>query len=66
MSSDQPVDPQFSLPIVSYPMCAAKMRLASAEPNATDPKLRITFDCECGFEKQKTEHNTHKNVRDHL
>jgi hypothetical protein len=66
IATDQQTTPQLSLPIVSCPMCAAKMRLAGAEPNVTDSKLRITFDCKCGFEYRMSERIAQRVVRDHL
>jgi len=47
-------------------MCGAKMRISSAEPNGNDPKLRIKFDCECGFEYRMSERIANRIVRDDL
>ena len=66
MAIDQKAARPTSPPIVSCPMCGAKMRISSAEPNGNDPKLRIKFECECGFEYRMSERIANRIVRDDL
>lgn len=60
----QKADPLAEVPIVSCPLCSARMRIASAEPNPTNNRLHITFGCDCGFEYGMSERVANEVVRD--
>jgi lysyl-tRNA synthetase class I len=43
------------IPDIICPQCGKRMRLATVEPEGSDDRDRMKFDCECGFEYRLSE-----------
>ena len=38
-----------TIPRITCPRCASRMRLSTVEPEPTKNRERLTFTCDCGF-----------------
>ena len=43
-----------TIPRITCPRCASRMRLSTVEPERNDNRERVTFTCDCGFDYRQS------------